>query len=151
MCGGVFLFDVYWWCIYCFYNFVIAWLPCRSRICNFQCNCMCVFHCLLCAWCVWFGMHLFYYFVVIFQYFRHVCAINLWMVFIWCDVCVYWFCYGFCLLLMYVCGCMSIGFILVLHMLCFNFYIACFHCWAENCDFHFFCFLVLLVWFGMLF
>ena len=104
-----------------------------------------------CAWCVWFGMHLFYYFDVIFQYFRHVCAINLWMVFIWCDVGVYWFCYGFCLLLMYVCGCMSIGFILVLHMFCFNLYIAWFHCWASIWDFHFFwfCFVFMHCWFDL--
>ena len=64
--------------------------------------------------------------------------------------------YILCLLLMYVCGCMSIGFILVLHMLCFNFYIACFHCWAENCRFSFFFYFVLfscivgLIWHAFL-
>ena len=151
MCGGVFLFDFYWWCIY--FSIIVLLLGYHA------CRGFAIFNAIVCVCFIAFLVHgvygltcmFLYSFVVIVQYFRHVCAINLWMVFIWCDVGVYWFCYGFCLLLMYVCGCMSIGFILVLHMFCFNLYIAWFHCWASIWDFHFFwfCFVFMHCWFDL--
>ena len=78
-----------------FYNFVISWLPCRSRICNFQCNCMCVFHCIFGAWCVWFDMHVFILFCCDCSIFSP-CVCNQFvngfpLMWCWCVLILLWF------------------------------------------------------------